>query len=76
MLLGLGGTLRLGFNPGELLDFILGWTAIDIYNDDAVSVRKQREEESIGIGSPIAEAPSLTTGRTDRVSGGSAVSEQ
>ena len=27
----------------------------------------------MGIGSPIAEAPSLTTGLTDRVSGGSAV---
>lgn len=32
--IGLGGTLRLGFNPGELLDFILGWGTIDIYNDD------------------------------------------
>jgi hypothetical protein len=31
---GLGGTLRLGFNPGELLDFVLGWFIIDIYNDD------------------------------------------
>jgi len=29
-------------------------------------------EVSIGIGSPIAEAPSLPTGRTDRVSGESA----
>lgn len=33
-LLGLGPSLRLGFNPGELLDFILGWTTIDIFNDD------------------------------------------
>ena len=32
--LGLGLTLRMGLNPGELLDFILGWTAIDIYEDD------------------------------------------
>ena len=31
---GIHGTLRLGFNPGELLDFILGWITIDIYNDD------------------------------------------
>ncbi len=31
---GLGGTVRLGFNPGELIDFILGWTTIDIFNDD------------------------------------------
>jgi len=27
-------TMRAGFNPGELLDFILGWFNIDIYNDD------------------------------------------
>lgn len=31
---GLGPSIRLGFNPGELLDFILGWTHIDIYKDD------------------------------------------
>ena len=30
----LGPSVRLGFNSGELLDFILGWTTIDIYNDD------------------------------------------
>lgn len=32
--LGLGISLRLGINPGELLDFILGWTTLDIYADD------------------------------------------
>jgi hypothetical protein len=26
--------VRCGFNPGELLDFILGWTTIDIFKDD------------------------------------------
>lgn len=31
---GLGPSIRLGFNPGELLDFLLGWFTIDIYNDD------------------------------------------
>jgi hypothetical protein len=31
---GIGGTIRLGFNPGELLDFLLGWVGIDIYGDD------------------------------------------
>ena len=31
---GLGGTIKLGFNPGELLDFILGWATLDIYRDD------------------------------------------
>jgi hypothetical protein len=33
-MVGLGGTLRLGVNPGELLDFILGWFCFDIYDDD------------------------------------------
>lgn len=27
-------SIRLGFNPGELLDFMLGWTSFDIFNDD------------------------------------------
>jgi hypothetical protein len=26
--------LHLGFNPLELIDFILGWTTIDIFGDD------------------------------------------
>ena len=39
---GLIGTLRLGCNPGELLDFILGWFTIDVYNDD-LGGRKKRE---------------------------------
>jgi len=31
---GLLLTLRLGFNPGELVDFVLGWLFLDIYSDD------------------------------------------
>lgn len=31
---GAGGSLRAGFNPGELADFVLGWFGIDIYDDD------------------------------------------
>ena len=34
VVVGVIGSLRLGFNPGELLDFILGWTTLDIYHDD------------------------------------------
>ncbi len=30
----LGGSVRVGVNPGELLDFVLGWTTLDIYKDD------------------------------------------
>jgi len=29
-----GVGLRLGFNPGELLDFLLGWATVDIFADD------------------------------------------
>jgi hypothetical protein len=28
------GGVRAGFNPGELIDFILGWTTLDLFNDD------------------------------------------
>ena len=40
---GLGGSLRLGLNLGELLDFILGWTTIDIFNDDLEARKKEAE---------------------------------
>jgi len=46
---GVLGTLRLGFNPGELLDFVLGWLTIDIYGDDLAVVKKKREEEQAKI---------------------------
>ena len=29
-----GAAIRQSVMPGELLDFILGWTTIDIFNDD------------------------------------------
>jgi hypothetical protein len=32
---GLLFTVRAGVNPGELLDFLLGWTTLDIYGDDS-----------------------------------------
>lgn len=31
---GAGGTIRIGFNPAELLDFLIGWTTLDILSDD------------------------------------------
>lgn len=39
---GVGWTVRLGFNPGELVDFILGCVALDIMDDD---LEAQRLEE-------------------------------
>ena len=45
---GIGKTFRLGINPGELVDFLLGWTTLDIFSDDLVrrnhEALKQREE--------------------------------
>lgn len=42
---GLLGSVRFGFNPGELLDFLLGWFGIDIYGDD-IEMNKMREERA------------------------------
>ena len=38
VLVGLGVTLRFGVNPGELLDFVLGWFTVDLLRDDAKSL--------------------------------------
>ena len=32
--IGIYGGLRVGFNPAELIDFILGFTTYDLYDDD------------------------------------------
>lgn len=37
--IGLGVTLRVGVNAGELLDFVLGWSTLDIFKDDVGLVR-------------------------------------
>ena len=35
--LAVGGSLRLGLNPGEFVDFLLGWFGPDLYDDDTWS---------------------------------------
>lgn len=45
VVVGIGRGIRLGCNPGELLDFLLGWTTVDIFNDD-LEARKAREESN------------------------------
>ena len=52
---GLGGTLRLGFNPGELLDFILGFTTIDIFNDDLEKRKSNNQMQNIGTDAPNSD---------------------
>jgi hypothetical protein len=38
---GLGAGVRAGFNPAELVDFILGWTTLDICKDDRSDRNRQ-----------------------------------
>jgi len=38
---GLGVTIRAGVNPGELLDFLLGWIGLDLYSDDLSRLESQ-----------------------------------
>mgnify|MGYP001185095109 CR=1 FL=1 len=44
--LGLGGTVRLGINPGEMADFVLGWLQIDLFHDDVYRVGAVVGQES------------------------------
>ena len=48
--IGLIGDVRLGFNPGELLDLLLGFFGADLYGDDiARGERKNPHAESAEI---------------------------
>jgi len=49
VVIALGGSLRLGLNPGELLDFALGWVGLDIFGDDLEKM-KQRPYSAHAIG--------------------------
>ena len=40
---GLFYYIRVGFNPGEILDFILGWTTLDIYRDDKSEINDSNQ---------------------------------
>ena len=45
--IGLLGTIRLGLNPGELIDFLLGWSTVDIFDDDRPLEDKKRAIEGL-----------------------------
>lgn len=62
---GLWFGARLGFSPGELVDFILGWTTLDIFDDDTASrkrsaewAQKLKEPDSnpVGVGEQIPDS--------------------
>jgi len=42
--LGLGAGVRAGVNLAEIFDFILGWTGLDICEDDISKIRKDERE--------------------------------
>ena len=35
----------MGVNPGEFVDFVLGWVGIDIYGDDLSRIGKKLAED-------------------------------
>ena len=42
---GAGGSVRLGFNPGELLDFLFGWLGADLFGDDQARFWPKRSQD-------------------------------
>lgn len=49
--IGMYGGIRVGLNPAEVLDFILGWTTLDICGDDTAS--RSRDTVRIAIGDTL-----------------------
>jgi hypothetical protein len=58
--LGLLLVPRLGLNPGELLDFILGWTTVDIFDDDLEARKRESGRAEGGNRPPLAGSPAAT----------------
>lgn len=52
---GIYRTVRIGFNPGELIDFILGWTTIDMFDDDLEMKRSNEASQAIVANAPQPE---------------------
>ena len=64
VVLGLGSHLRLGLNPGELLDFVLGWTTIDIFGDDHEARKQRKKSEAV---EETTNPPSTANTAGDRI---------
>lgn len=54
---GLGPSIRLGCNPGELLDFGLGWFGIDIFHDDVSKGHASNNQQARRLTTPTAGPP-------------------
>jgi hypothetical protein len=61
LMMAFGGGIKFIFNPGELLDFILGWTTLDIYGDDIGIIEEKKikkSNEDVSVNSDTATAES------------------
>jgi hypothetical protein len=63
---GLFGSLRLGFNPGELLDLILGFTTLDIFADDTW-IREPKDPDAPRAMDGSANGSSATPAETPKL---------
>jgi hypothetical protein len=54
-----GVGLRLGLNPGEVLDFLLGWFGVDIYSDDLSRLDRVSDTRKNGSQSAESQLPGL-----------------
>lgn len=45
--IGLGDGLRFGFNPGELVDALVGYVGLDLYGDDTTFAEEKEKRASI-----------------------------
>jgi len=59
--IGVGGTIRLGVNPGELIDFLLGWTTLDIFGDDIEERAKRQPPGQQEAASALTGDPTVVT---------------
>jgi hypothetical protein len=55
---GLLGSMRIGINPGEFVDFLLGWVGIDFFDDnieleEIKNPKKETDKDSQGTSSPL-----------------------
>ncbi len=58
VVVGLIGSVRLGFNVGELTDFALGWFGIDLFSDDiAMKTLRQESNEAAQATAPKVADP-------------------
>jgi hypothetical protein len=59
-----GPSIRIGVNPGEILDFVVGWLGFDLYDDDIYRYRD--EARRLGEFRLSLEAESTATNKPNQ----------